>query len=412
MIAKAENKRQFQPKALQTDIQTKYEEQKRQRLLRSARTPKWQFKYSFNDVDVIQDACHILLTSVRHTHTGNVGDQGKVETFLKAFIPIFFGFDRDIFLQRMNDIYDDSPPNEENEEFIANDDPTVHRGRRGGNGRKGTLLRGVLDRGQSGKQGRKDKENSATLESKESTPDAISVEEYSITLTDSPLEQPSRLDPTEQRWMEHPTNGNGFRDTQTLKVNEPFYRDNFTLYANINIYCFMRMLELLYERLLRIKENEERVHEDVQRAQAPKPAIDLIISDRSPSSFFADTSPTANYYSQILKMCEATIKGEDDMTHFEDTLRRFYMVHGFQLYSFDKMLAAIIRFALQSLTNDAKDKSSDIIHLFYKNRKENETTHQAEIDYRKQVEKLAKDSDIYRIIYVSNSYDGVVALYH
>ena len=100
-------------------------------------------------------------------------------------------------------------------------------------------------------------------------------------------------------------------------------------------------------------------------------------------------------------MCEDISRGDDDMTHLEDTLRRFYMVHGWQLYNFDKMLAAIIRFAQSILANDAKDKSGDIINLFYKNRRDVETTHQTEIDYRKQVERIAKDGDIYRLVYVS-----------
>ena len=64
------------------------------------------------------------------------------------------------------------------------------------------------------------------------------------------------------------------------------------------------------------------------------------------------------------------------------------------------MLAAMLRFALQILVSDNKDKSLDIINLFYKDRKEDETTHQAELTYRKQVEKLTKEGDIYRIRYV------------
>ena len=362
---------------------------------------KYQFEYFFNDVDVIQDACHILLTYLHHAHAGNAGDQSKTQTFFKTCIPAFFGLDKELFQQRMSDIYDVSPPNEEVEDDAPTaEDSNVGRGRRGVNGRKSNLLRGVLDRGQAGKSGRKDKESSAVSESKDTTPDPMSMDEDSATQMETPSEQPSHVDATEHRWMEHPSDGNA-RNKQSIKHNQPFKRDTFNLYANLNIYCFMRMFELLYERLLKIKMSEEQVHEDIRRAKAFKPAHELKLADKTPSDFFADTSLRANYYQQIVRMCEDIIKGEMDMNHLEDTLRRFYLQHGWQLYGFDKLLAAIIRFALNILVSDSKDKSSDIMNLFYKNRKESETTYQAEMDYRKQVEKLAKDGDIYRIAYVS-----------
>jgi paired amphipathic helix protein Sin3a len=52
-------------------------------------------------------------------------------------------------------------------------------------------------------------------------------------------------------------------------------------------------------------------------------------------------------------------------------------------------------------TGDSRDRSSDIANLFFKEREKEETTHHQEIQYRKQVERLVKDGDIYRITYVS-----------
>ena len=390
--AKTENKRQFQPKSLQTEIQTKYEEQKRDKITPWFKSSKYQFEYRFDDSDVVHDACHLLLTYLQFAHSGNSGDQSKIQTFFRTFIPTFFGLDREAVQRRMSDIYDTSPPNEELEEEVqVSEDSTTTRNRRNANGKKATLLRDVLAKGQSGKSSRKDKDNGSVLESKESTPDVGSVDEDSTTPVDTPAEKSYM----EHRWLEYPP-----RNPQHHQPDEPFLRENFSLYANLNIYCFMRMFQLLYERLSRIKENEMQVHQDVERAKAIKPAFDLKIADKGPSDYFADTNTHANYYQQVIKMCEDIVKGEDEMTHLEDTLRRFYLHNGFHLYNFDKMLAAILRFALQLLVNDTKDKSSDIVNLFYKNRRDDETTHGIEIEYRKSVEKLAKDADIYRIVYV------------
>ena len=65
------------------------------------------------------------------------------------------------------------------------------------------------------------------------------------------------------------------------------------------------------------------------------------------------------------------------------------------------MLSGISRFAGGIFNTDPKDKSSDIVNLFFKERDKTETTHNQEIQYRKQVEKLIKEGDIYRITFVS-----------
>ena len=191
-------------------------------------------------------------------------------------------------------------------------------------------------------------------------------------------------------------------------LDEPYERDEFNLYANANVYCFFRLFETLYSRLLAIKENEAEVHEDVRRAmgengQPPRAAISLKMIDKLPSDFFVDVGPKTSYYRQIITMCEEILSGTLDLSHLEDTLRRFYMKNGWQLYTIDRLLAAINRFIMNILGSDAKDKSTDIINLFYKDRERGETTRTQERHYRKQVQKLVKEGEVYRIRYVSCS---------
>jgi paired amphipathic helix protein Sin3a len=90
-----------------------------------------------------------------------------------------------------------------------------------------------------------------------------------------------------------------------------------------------------------------------------------------------------------------------DMVQIEETLRRYYLQCGWQLYSFDRLLTSLVRFSLLVVTNDSKDKSFDIYTLFKKDRVNDRTTHKMEITYRKAVEKYTKDADTYRITYVS-----------
>lgn len=354
--------------------------------------PRYQLEYDFKDVDVIHDACHLLLTHLHHGFVGNETDKERLEKFLTTFIPTFFDIDSDRFADRMSDIYDSTPSNEEIEEDITNnEESSTGRGRKSGGGRKANgLLREVFGRG---RQGHKDE---SVMESKETSPDQ-SHDEDTPASTGTPTENAPRVDEAEHRWMSHPSTGN-----QAADLNKPFERQDFHLYASLNIYCFFRVFQMLYERLRNIKSNEEKVKADVQSANISKAAYDLDLIEKKPSDYFADVSPAANFYHQILTMCEDVIKGEEDLGALEEALRRFYMSKGWLLFSFDKMLSALLRFALSILVSDNKDKSLDIINLFYKDRKEDETTHQAELTYRKQVEKLTKDGDVYRIRYVSN----------
>ena len=123
----------------------------------------------------------------------------------------------------------------------------------------------------------------------------------------------------------------------------------------------------------------------------PKAAVTLRMIDKLPKDFFSEVGPKANYYRQIIGMCEEVISGVSDLTHLEETLRRFYMQTGWQLYTIDKLLSAIIRFIMNIVGSDSKDKSLDIINLFNKDREKAATSRAQELQYRKQVEKYATE---------------------
>jgi hypothetical protein len=72
------------------------------------------------------------------------------------------------------------------------------------------------------------------------------------------------------------------------------------------------------------------------------------------------------------------------------------------------MLAAVLKFASNMVNPEVKDRSNDIMNLFMTNRRKSETTFETEIAYRKQVEKLSKDGDLYRIVYVSGCTDRLI----
>ena len=388
---KNNDKKVFTPKYLLSEISAKYEERKKIRES-GIQMPKHQLEYIFTDPEVIFDACHLLLV---FNHSGQSGiatpDQDRIAAFLKDFIPVFFNLDRNQLVEYMEDVSQKAVKNDSGEEGddVAAPKPRYFK-------KSELLRRGLVDR-------RNGKEGSVLSGSKESTP-APAQSDAEADDTQAGVEV--FADVTERRWMEHPRDGNLARHQQ-FNLDEPYERDTYQLYANNNIYVFFRLFQMIYSRLLAIKHGEEGVHEAVARymgyGQEAKPAVSLKMIDKLPTDFFKDVSPSANYYKQIVQFCEDTVIGDMDLVQLEDTLRRFYMHCGWQLYTVDKLVSSTIKAVHVILGSDSKDKSTDIINLFFKDREKDETTRAQELQYRKHVQKLVKDGEIYRIGYVSTS---------
>ena len=385
--AKSVDKRQFQSKTLQNEIQARFEEQKQKRLAPYNIVSQYQDEWKFEDVDVLLDATRLLLLYSRlHLAT----DFPKLTTFIQEWVPLFFGLDNEKFQMGVRDALETpTTPEEGDEDVLMSEDSVPTRGNR--RTKNAGLLRDVLE----GRRGRNKGDDSALSGSRASTPDVASVDEE---MTDAPDENPIE-DIKPKTWI-HQIVDTKARD---IKANEPFRRSVYNMYANGQIFCFFRMFQILYERLQRIKNNENEVHETVRRAKNAKTAQHLALIDKQPSDYFTNTGSDANYYRQILTMLEDLLQNNDSMSmsHIEDTLRRYYLHSGWQLYHFERMLSALGRFATGIFSSDGKDKNWEIMSLFMKDRRKDMTTHQDELTYRKAVEKYVREGDIYRVSFVS-----------
>ena len=402
--AKNLDKRNFQQKTLTSEIQSKYEERKKSREAGFGQQ-KHQLEFDFKDESVIHDAAHLILVALETDRsTYNSGEQERISAFLKDFVPAFFGLDRIRFLEFMSDIHNE-PSSGDAEDGVGSDEASMSKIQISNIRKADFLRRGLLDR-------RNGKESSVVSGSKESTPTAAPMSDQELD-DEGPLRGPSIApDLDEHKWVDHIYHGN-VSPRHLFALDELYPHTILNLYCNANIYCFFRLFETLYSRLVALKYNETAVHETVAKAvgerEQLKAAISLKMMDKLPRDFFHDVSPTANYYRQILLMCEEVVSGVLDQSHLEETLRRFYMQTGWQLYTIDKLLSAITRFIMNILSSDPKDKSTDIVNLFFKDREKAETTRAQELQYRKQVEKFVKDGEMYRISYVSSDYFGSTA---
>lgn len=398
---KQNDKKQFQAKTLTAEIQTKYEEAKRQRANGSNPTAvlKPQMVFELENVDVVIDSAYLIITWAEQMHST---EHPRLPSFLREFFALFLGLDPEWFNEQLRTKFGSRSGNDTGDENVSVFDDALGSKPRKTAGKKDDLRRGVLDRGHRG--GRKD-EGSATPLSRASTPDAssrVDDDEGAAAPGDDALEVSPDL------WAQYPAGMQRFKD-RNVALDEAFERHEFNFYANSPIYFMLRMFQLLYERLLKLKQAESSVHETVERAMAPKPAIELGLVDKLPTDYFAEVGPHADYYRQLLGMCEDFIKNDMEQAHIEETLRRYYLRYGYGMYNFDKLVGGIVRNAISILTNEGRDaKTWEIMQLFKKDRAKGETTIKAEMEYRHAVEKLIKEGDIYKITYVSSLLSWIV----
>ncbi|EXJ91680.1 hypothetical protein A1O3_00230 [Capronia epimyces CBS 606.96] len=386
--AKNLDKKNFQQKTLTSEIQAKYEEAKKNRE-NGIPAKKHQLQYKFDDPDVIADAARLILVSLESDRVQyNSIEQDKIRSWLTDFVIRFFGLDLEKFQEHIDT---EGLRNREPDEGADLHESDAHAPTKGKSQRKSDWLRRqALER-------RHGKEDSVASASKESSPMPGAISEMELD-EDAASEVP---DAPQRPWINIANNDTSARH---LAMDEPYPHSTYNLYANANIYCFFRLFEAMYSRLLAIKLNESNVQEAVARykgaSRGVKPAIELRMIDKGPEQFFSSLDGKQSYYSQILQMCEDVLIGTGEMNQLEETLRRYYNKSGWQLYTIERLVGAILRFIMNILSGDSKDKSVEITNLFMRDRERPDTTRKQEIQYRKQVERLSKDGEVYRISYM------------
>ena len=269
--AKNMDKKNFQQKPLISDIQAKWEEGKKNRDNGIA-VPKHQLEFFFTDLDVIADAARLVLTCLESDRSGyNVGECERIKTWFIDFLPQFFGLSGEQFTESVR-VNIPSSRDEEMQYGVESDGQSGLKSK----GSKNSLLRKALAKTNGN--------NDSASASKESTP--IPTTEHDMELDEEPADIDSEDSPR-QPWINHV---GGDLPAQQISLEETYPHTTFNLYANANIYCFFRLFEMLYSRLLALKQNEQNVVDDVNRFQIksgwPQEGCDRPAYDRQGTGLF------------------------------------------------------------------------------------------------------------------------------
>lgn len=400
ILVKNNDKRNLTAKHLVDVIKTKHEEQRRERALRG-KTPRHQLVWDFGDKDVILDLLRLMMLYPLHSGQHSTQEKERLSDFFESFVTAFFDLNEEAVQERVPKI----PPDSAEEEA---EDPTpaeLTNGRGKRNGKRRDLLRGVLDPGRNSSKPRSQKEDSAASGSKETTPDVGSANEEEMA---DALDDAAGTEVSNERWM--PTvpkpvvvgGDDSLLDADgELKADGFFHRPWYNFFANQTIFVFFSIFQTVYSRLVEVKASRDVVSREIERRSRPKPARDIGFADTIPSYFEADDDPY-RFWPKTMELIEDYLTGEIEETRYQEVLRHYYLRSGWKLYTIQDQLKTLCRLALTCSSNDAKEKTPDLIHQYFASREKDETSYQTEISARKFAEKCVKDGDIFVICWVSH----------
>jgi paired amphipathic helix protein Sin3a len=392
---KAADKKNFAMKHLIDSIKTKHEEQRR-RAGSKRRGALHQFTYEFNDQGVIADVLRIMIVYATNSTQHNSAERRRITEFFEKFITTFFDISDELLTDRTGDI-DRGTPDEDLDDATPSELPNG-RGRRVNNGKRTDLRRGVLDKARNGR-GRSQKEDSTTG-SKESTPDVDSLGDDDAV----EAEDQATAEVTNDRWLALP-GAAAIQGTRPLDVSDleliadqPYKREYFSLYCNSPIFVLFSIFQTLYRRLKEIKESEADAVSAGNRARVAKPAKEIGLLDEKNDHYgLADGE---SYYARTLTLIEDFVTGDLEEAKYQDFLRHFYLKKGWQLYTIMDLLKSLCRQGVICSSNDAKERTPDLLEQFYHDKELKEGSFNIEINLRKQADKYIKDGEVFVIRWV------------
>ncbi|KAH7221621.1 hypothetical protein BKA60DRAFT_455741 [Fusarium oxysporum] len=405
ILVKQNDKRHLTAKHLVDVIKTKHEEQRRERSLKGD-VPRHQFSWDFSDKDTIIDLLRLMMLYSLHNGQHSSQEKERILEFFESFIPAFFDIPEENIQDKLPKMQPDSGEDEVEDHTPA--ELTNGRSRR--NGRKGDLLRGVLDPGRNGSKPRGHKEDSASG-SKETTPDVTSANEEEMPDASDDV---ANTDVSNERWIPNIPKpvvvGQSEEILNTegeLKADGFFTRPWYNFFCNQTLFVFFSIFQTLYRRLQDLKEAKEVVAKEVERLNKQKPARDIGFTENHMKFFDTNDDPDS-YWPKTLELIEEYITGDVDESRYQDVMRHYYLKTGWKVYTIQDLLKTLCRLALTCSSTDVKEKTPDLIAQYQANREREETSYQTEISARKFAEKCVKDGDIFVICWFPSKSEATV----
>ncbi|KAK0505793.1 histone deacetylase complex, SIN3 component [Armillaria luteobubalina] len=354
-----------------------------------------QLEYSFEDTVVLHDSLKMIFTFLdRSQGQYSQPERRSVEKFLRTFVPVLCMYP----LTEFNDAC--GPP-----DGILDDAHEHGDGSRGGRRSTGSVY-SVYSNGIVAEDLRKKLLRTVQERTPRGSMSAVGSRAPSPPSgRRSPSvrqdEQISRA-PPEDIWIRE-TAASGLASDHIVNGGEsdrPFF-------ANTTFYTLMRLLQLLYSRLLMCKEVGQQLIADKHAQLKANPvAVQLGLDDpNGPATLLTQTQDALNAredanvaYMYLLDACDKVFSGELDQITFEEHMRWFFGKKAYHLFTMDKLITALVK-QVQTIIGDVK--CQELWSLLQSAQHTNSITNQDVIRYRREAERhVGQDDHLYRIQWV------------
>lgn len=336
--------------------------------------PKSQLDYQFDDFEIFYDIIRLTDVFIDHSSTYSNPDKHRLKDWIRTIISLFFF----IPIQTINDAVksrsagDDEPKKEED---LDEDDKSNKKRTRDN---VELSLKDILHRTKYQKLKSSSKESDAEEETEDETEKLAKEAEL---LNEQEARRPWLL-------------GNMIETANTCgTINN---RDIFNMFANTNIYIFLRHWTAIYSRLFELKQMNEKVSKEINSRKVVQFAVDLNLLSTQLKDMGLDFAGKDSYQ-ELLALSKRLIENNLEHQWFEESLRQAFNNKAFKMYTVDKVIQSIVKHA-HSLMSD--NKTSEIMTLFEKDRLSSSTTTKDQILYRLQTRShMSNVENMFRIEY-------------
>ncbi|XP_071446323.1 paired amphipathic helix protein Sin3a isoform X2 [Hetaerina americana] len=309
-------------KSLFNEIETMYDERHEQADEGCAEVASGpHLVLSYKDKSVLDDAANLLIHHVKRQTGIQKPDKQRIKQLLRQFIP-------DLFFHPRQELSED-----EREDDDDKDDEEGNGNVTGGSGASGTKGNGggrtANTRGM-GEVGKKQSEISSNKANSNGGNSAFgNTSSGCANGSKSSLEDNSSNTNPQHSTSAHP-------------------EECYTLFmANNNWYLFMRLHQILCERLTKMYERAVALAAEEARERQERKESTAVALRLKPKSEIE----VEDYYPAFLDMVKNVLDGNMDASAYEDTLREMFGIHAYVAFTLDKVVTYAVR-QLQHLVSD------------------------------------------------------------
>ncbi|THV01430.1 hypothetical protein K435DRAFT_655423 [Dendrothele bispora CBS 962.96] len=373
----------------------------------------FQLEYQMQDTAILHDSLKMIYTFLDRSQ-GQYGslERRSVERFLRTFVPLLFMYPAAEFNAACASNHDGLSGDDdsiiadfgiENTKNGRRSAGSLQPGAQSGGVAAGDLRKKLLKTAKDKAEGRERTrgESASTGVSRAASPFGDSRHRSPLLATSLQEEEAPQ-----DVWI---------RESSTTVVNSTWDRNSSRanseserpFFANATFYTLLRLLQLLYSRLLMCKEIGQRLATKKHADLLSNPvAVELGLDDpNGPATVLAQAMEVNNdanvVYMYLMDACDKVFSGDLDQIAFEEHMRWFFGNKAYHLFTLDKLIIALVK-QVQTIISDAK--CQELWTLFQGAHNSDTFSNQDIIRYRREAERhVGQDDPLYRIQWVRDS---------